>query len=111
MSAKDVAYKHTEQIIDEANMLIRQHDNARQIRKITKIYKYKFGWPRSSAFLFILKTVPELKETMCEDTLKHYNLTRLYAAATKKQLGQVIKRLEQIEKRNEQKTEEEVLRA
>ena len=103
MSAKEAAYIHTEQLIDEANLLIRQNEKSRQIRKITKLYKYKFGWPRSTAFLYILKSVPELVPDITEDTLKHYNLTRLYAAMDKKQLSHVIKRLEQIEKRNEAK--------
>jgi hypothetical protein len=101
MSAKEAAYNHTEQLIDEANLLIRQNEKSRQIRKITKLYKYKFGWSRSTAFLYILKSVPEIVKEITEHGLKNYNLTQLYAAMDKKQLSLVIKRLEQIEKRNE----------
>jgi hypothetical protein len=109
MSAKEAAYNYTAQLIDEANLLIRQNEKSRQIRKITKLYKYKFGWSRSTAFLYILKTLPELLTSISEDIMKHYNLTRLYAAADKRQLSLVIKRLEMIEKRNEQdKTREEI---
>lgn len=103
------AYEHTSGIVNQANQIIREADKQRQIKKITKIYKYIFGWSRKTAFLYILKSLPELKGSITPDCLKAYNLTMLYAAMDKKQLSLIIKRLEQIEKNNEsQKVEDEL---
>lgn len=109
MTQGEAAYQHTSGIVDQANLLIREADKQRQVKKITKLYKYKFGWSRKTIFLYILKTLPELKEKITEECLKNSNLTQLYAAAEKKQLSVVIQRLEQIEKKNEsQKVEDEL---
>lgn len=101
MSAAEAAYKHTASIIDNVNSIIRTADKQRQIKKITKIYKYNFGWSRKTFMLFFLKSIPELKGEITEDALKHSNLTSLYATADKKQLSTIIKKLEMIERRNE----------
>lgn len=109
MDNPGAAYQHTAGIIDQANAIIRESDKQRQIKKITKLWKYKFGWSRKIIFLYILKTLPELKAQITEECLKSFNLSQLYAATDKKQLSLVIQRLEQIEKRNEsQKVEEEL---
>jgi RecG-like helicase len=105
----EAAYQASAKIIDDVNVLIRNTDKQRQIKKITKIYKYKFGWSRKTLFLYVMKTMPEVVEFITEESLKSYNLTQLYAAMEKKQLSTLIKKLEQIEKRNESRAVEDEL--
>lgn len=105
----EAAYQQTAGIVDKANAIIREADKHRQIKKITKIYKYKFGWSRKIMFLYILKSIPEAKARIVPEALKGYNISMLYAALSKKELSLIIKRLEQIEKRNDwQKEEDEI---
>lgn len=105
----EAAYQHTAGIVDQANAIIREADKQRQIKKITKIYKYKFGWSRKTMFLYILKSIPEAKARILPEALKNYNISMLYSALSKKEMSLVIQRLEQIEKRNEwQKEEDEI---
>ena len=105
----EAAYQASAKIIDDVNALIRETDKQRQIKKITKIYKYKFGWSRKTLFLYVMRSMPEIVENITEDSLKSYNLTQLYAAMDKKQLSTLIKKLEQIEKRNESRKVEDEL--
>ncbi len=105
----EAAYQESAKIIDDVNVLIRNTDKQRQIKKITKIYKYKFGWSRKTIFIYIMRTMPEVIENIPEPTLKSYNLTQLYAAMNKRQLSTLIKKLEQIEKRNESRKVEDEL--
>lgn len=105
----EAAYQESAKIIDDVNVLIRNTDKQRQIKKITKIYKYKFGWSRKTIFLYVMKSMPEVVTSINEDSIKGYNLTQLYAAMDKRQLSTLIKKLEQIEKRNESRKVEDEL--
>ena len=105
----EAAYQKSAKLIDDVNVLIRQTDKQRQIKKITRIYKYKFGWSRKTLFLYVMKTMPEVVSNITEESLKNYNLSQLYAAMDKRSLSTLIKKLEQIEKRNESRKVEDEL--
>jgi hypothetical protein len=86
-------------VIKEVRSLLLQPDpKARQIRKATRLWKYVLRWTRKSFFLYVLRWFPSLD--IPEHARKHYNLSSMYASMTKSELSNIIKRLEQIEKRN-----------
>ena len=98
-----------ENLITEVNRIVRNREKAKQIAKITKLWKYRFGWSRSTAFKYILKSCPEVEPDVPAESIKNSNLTQLYAALNKAQLSKVIQRLEFIEKRNDSAAAGEVL--
>ena len=85
------------------NILNAPNPKEKQIKKITKIYKYNFGWTRKTMFKFITDHFPELLVDVPSWALKNYNMSALYAVMNKEQLSNVIQILEQIEKRNHKK--------
>lgn len=96
----EAAYKHTSGVIDNINEILRQDKKKKQIAKITKLYKYKFGWSRKTFMAFVLNNIPELKSEVLEEAVKNSNMTAIYAAMSKEQLSFIIKKLEFIERRN-----------
>lgn len=103
------AYQQTSTIIDKVNGIINTADKQRQIKKITKIYKYVFGWSRKTIILYILKSIPDLKSRVTEEAIKNANITSVYATMSKKELSLIIKKLEMIERKNESVSEEDDL--
>ena len=88
-------------IVTEAKKIINKPD--RQINKIIKIAKYNFKWGRKAIYNFILRNIPGLIERTDEASRKFYSTRKLFAAMSKSEKSQIIKILEQIERRNNEK--------
>ncbi len=75
----------------------------KQVRRIVRIAKYKFHWSRKSLFGYILKSFPELESRLKPDEIKYSKTSALYQLMTSQEKSLIIKRLEQIEKKNKTK--------
>lgn len=88
------------QILSTAKAIISKPD--KQVNKIIKIAKYKFGWSRKTIFKFIEGHLPGLPiyRYLSERAIKNYSTRCLFAAMSKADKSYIIKILEQIERRN-----------
>lgn len=101
-----------ESIVSEANEILSHPsdkyiltDNGyqvidKQVKRIVKIAKYNFHWSRKALFNFILKTHESLKPRLKPEEIKYSKTSALYQLMDSKQKSLVIKRLDQIERRN-----------
>lgn len=72
----------------------------KQINKIIAIAKYKFHWGRKAIFNYILESVKDSGLRVTIEDAKHYKYSALLQTLSVSEKSLVIKRLEQIEKRN-----------
>ena len=72
----------------------------RQVNAIIAIAKYKFRWRRSTLFRYILNTFPELEVRLTPREKKYSITSALYQIMDGRQKSTIIKRLDQIQKRN-----------
>lgn len=84
--------------MEEVYKILQREDH--QIKKIIKITRYKFGWGRKTIFNFIMNHCQGLSDNVPESAKKVYSTSRLFASMSNQQKSQIIKILEQIEKRN-----------
>lgn len=105
-----------EDIVKEANKILEESGTGgmvftgngyqhidKQVRTIVRIAKYKLSWKRSAIFSYILETCPELRERLTTHEIKNSKTSALYQLMDSKQKSLVIKRLDQIQKRNRMK--------
>lgn len=71
-----------------------------QVNTIIRIAKYKLHWTRSSIFSFMLETCPEYRKRLTDHEIKHSKTSALFQLMTSADKSLVIKRLDQIQKRN-----------
>jgi len=72
----------------------------KQVNAIIAIAKYKFKWRRSTLFRYILGTFPELEVRLTPREKKYSMTSALYQIMDGRQKSTIIKRLDQIQKRN-----------
>lgn len=72
----------------------------RQVNCIVAIAKYKFKWRRSTLFRYILNTFPELEDRLTPREMRYSITSALYQIMDGRQKSTIIKRLDQIQKRN-----------
>lgn len=72
----------------------------KQINKIIAIARYKFHWGRKAIFNYICESVHDAGIRVTIEDAKHYKYSALLQTLTTAEKSLVIKRLEQIEKRN-----------
>lgn len=109
-----------EEIIQQANDILRKKGiedavqtadgmiyKDRQVCKIVRIAKYKFHWKRKTIFDKILEFNPELAELLFDEDKRFHKTSSLYRLMSKEQKSHFIKFLEQIEKTNERRSEQD----
>ena len=75
-----------------------------QRKAIIKITKYEFNWSPEATFSFILTVVPEKRKRLTSWEIQNSKLLKLYTLISYKDADKIIKKLDQIIKRNKQKT-------
>jgi hypothetical protein len=73
-----------------------------QRNKIIAITKYNFKWSPEAAFSFIAEMFPDYRKRLSLWEIENSKINKLYALLNKKDADKIIKRLEQVEKRNKQ---------
>jgi len=71
-----------------------------QVNAIVAIAKYKLKWKRRALFNYILGTFPELEARMTERETRYSITSALYQIMDGRQKSTIIKRLDQIQKKN-----------
>lgn len=87
------------EVINEAKEILSKRD--RQIAKIIRLTKYKFGWGRKAIFQFTIRHIAGLENRISPDVKKNFNTSRMFAAMSKEEKSHLIQILEKIERRNE----------
>jgi hypothetical protein len=75
------------------------HKGDRQVNKIYAILKWRFKWDKKHMYNYILSVHPGVAKKLEDGERKHYNMTAVFLALTKKEKGELIKRIEAMEKR------------
>ena len=75
------------------------HKGDRQVNKIYAILKWRFKWDKKHMYNYILSIYPGVAKKLEDGERKHYNMTAVFLALTKKEKGGLIKRIEAMEKR------------
>lgn len=91
--------RHNRNAINELIGLKRMTPNQRAC--IIKITKYNFGWGIESTFSYILETFPHLRKRLSSWEIENSKLRKLYSIMNAKEADKIIKRLDQIQKRNQ----------
>ncbi|MDI6804640.1 MAG: hypothetical protein QME58_12485 [Bacteroidota bacterium] len=86
-----------DQLIGEARM------TANQRACIIKITKYKFNWGLEATFSYILETLPNYRKRLSPWEIQNNKLRKLYSFLSAKEADKIIKRLDKIQKRNQNK--------
>lgn len=93
--------KKTSLNLDKVKAIVGQNRSSQAQRNaIIKISRYILGWKDESIVGYILETIPELRKKMLEYEIKKHKVYRLLNALNVKQADKVIKRLDQIQRRN-----------
>lgn len=102
----------SQELINEANAILSQPASGlkltgdgfrrvdKQVNTIIRIAKYKLHWKRSSIFSFMLETCPEYRKRLTDHEIKHSKTSALFMLMTSADKSLVIKRLDQIQKRD-----------
>lgn len=72
----------------------------RQRAAIIKIAKYKFNWSNEALFSYIAEMFPNYLKHLTNWEIKNSKLYKLFGRLTAKDADRIIKRLDQIQKRN-----------
>jgi len=97
--------KKTSANLDKVKAIIGQNRSTQaQNKAIIKICRYNLGWKDESICGYILETIPELRKKMLEYEIKKHKVYRFLNALNVKQADRVIKRLDQIQRRNNGKS-------
>lgn len=72
---------------------------------IIKITKYKFNWGLAATFSYILETFPQFRKRLSPWEIQNNKLRKLYSFLTAKDADKIIKRLDQIQKRNNSRSD------
>jgi len=78
--------------------------NINQRKLIIRITKYKFRWSPQATFSFIAETFPDHRKRLSLWEIENSKLGKLYSLLSAKDADHLIKRLIQIEKRNDVST-------
>lgn len=71
-----------------------------QRKAIIRIAKYEFRWSPEATFSFILSVFPEKRKRLSSWEIQNSKLLKLYTLISSKDADKIIKRLDQIKKRN-----------
>lgn len=96
-----VIAKKTALNIDKVKSIIGQNRASKNQQKaIIKIAKYNLHWGDDAIISYILDTIPDLRKRMLSFEIEHNKVWRFLGALNVKQADRLIKRLDQIKKRN-----------
>lgn len=76
-----------------------------QRKAIIKLTKYDFRWSPEATFSFILSALPERRKRLSPWEIQNSKLNKLYSTMSRADADKVIKRLDQIKKRNKHNSE------
>ena len=71
-----------------------------QRNAIIKLTKYEMNWSVQATFSFILGVIPERRKRLSSWEIANSKMLKLYSIMSKEDANKVIKRLDQIKKRN-----------
>lgn len=76
-----------------------------QRKAIIRIASFGFKWQIPATFSFILEAIPRLRKKLSSWEIENSKIKKLYGLMTKKDADLIIKKLDQIKKRNKQNSE------